>query len=110
MSQSTELMLETWGAWSRGDLGGMGMGRGGDSMTVCCTDDEMLVLDAKIARMGWDIPLSARVIKRKYLSPELGENGEAVPRSDVIVAAMLKLTQVDVNDAILTGIRYIENE
>ena len=101
-------MLEAWGLWSKPGLP-RGFGRGSEAAGINYTDEEMGLVDSALAKvLKSTTPRPARVCVTKYRNPELGENGESVPRSDLVVAAMMRMTQTDVHNSIVTMIKIIE--
>ena len=102
-----EFLLEQWGLWSIGGLG-LGLSRGAEITAIACDEKSVKLIDWAIGQIGLTNRRRKNILKHKYLTSELDDNGCSTPISDAMVSLHFRTTEDDIRAEINAAINDID--
>ena len=102
-----EFLLEQWGLYTGNDLG-LGLGRGSEKASIACDPKDLDLLDWAVGQIGLTNRRRKNILKHKYLSPDLDDNGYPEPKSDAMVALHFRAEESDITSEINAAINDLD--
>ena len=102
-----EFLLEQWGLWSIGGLG-LGLSRGSEITAIACDEKSVKLIDWAVGQIGLTNRRRKNILKHKFLTSELDDNGCSTPISDAMVSLHFRTTEDDIRGEINAAINDID--